>query len=301
MCYIIAPRRIFMPYSELGTPVPLTSLVKSAVRSRLVYEHPSAIQQYWANANERKDRTDGQTTVDAYYERELLNVQTAPIYISSPPYTGEDAQAYVWTQDDICYVTFRGTNNIRDVLANVNVRAHRYCDSNRVFLHEGFLRQFMSIEPLLTEEVRRLGSNVSGLHFAGHSLGGSLAIIASVHYGRMFPALRVSCHTFGCPRTGNAQFSDMVGKYVAEHYRVVNENDPVTMVPMRPLWYHTNHHCFIINDDGQVCIEKKDIPWWKRLFASMFHIDYTSNPTEDHNLDKYIDRLETLRKNKTTS
>ena len=56
----------------------------------------------------------------------------------------------------------------------------------------------------------------------GHSLGGALATLAAVQFGREFPDAIITCVSFGSPRVGNGEFCEYFNKCVKGSYRFVN-------------------------------------------------------------------------------
>ncbi len=76
----------------------------------------------------------------------------------------------------------------------------------------------------------------------------------------------------------------------------MNKNDPVPMIPLLPIWCHTNNHAFSINDDGKVDEVLMDTPWYGRLLHSVKQIDFLA-PIQDHDCDLYVKRLQKLYEN----
>ncbi len=239
---------------------------------------------------------------DAALVRDVLgDVDAEPLFVTSPPDTNEDAQAYVWTAGGELYVTFRGTSSLADAWADADVAAvpMRGPDDKPVpgvLVHRGFYEQFMSVQPQISHVVLKHGADTSRVHFAGHSLGSGVAQLAAAYFGEKFSKSdrSVSCLTFGGPRAGNAAFARWFAK-TCECVRVVNSNDPVPMVPQRWDWQHTAPTCVVIDDDGGVKLQACDVPWWRRLLFTVLNIDFTG-PINDHGYDIYIARLERLAK-----
>ena len=86
------------------------------------------------------------------------------------------------------------------------------------------------------------------LYTFGHSLGGSLASIASVAAvrGGIFDSSKVKSITMGQPRTGNLEFAISHDAYVPNSYRIVHATDLVTKLPFKILPGQPNayHHRF---------------------------------------------------------
>ncbi|KAJ3506918.1 hypothetical protein NMY22_g17096 [Coprinellus aureogranulatus] len=75
----------------------------------------------------------------------------------------------------------------------------------------------------------------------GHSLGGSIALLAALTLKGAFPSTEVRTYSYGSPRVGNEAFAEFVNNlFGLSAHRVVHGNDGVpTMIPSR-LGYH--HH-----------------------------------------------------------
>jgi hypothetical protein len=198
------------------------------------------------------------------------------------------AQCYIFRKAASLYVAFRGTSELKDVLQDLDVRREPFMDVPGVLVHQGFLRQFMSIEPIITEYLKDTLEGCSTIYFIGHSLG-SICTLAAVYYGQMFADKYIACHTFGSPRIGNSKFTQLFSQYVDENVRVVNTNDPVTMIPMSSRFRHVNES-ICIDDDHKVTYVRKDIPFWRRLISSVRNIDFFK-PIADHDCELYKDRV----------
>lgn len=137
-------------------------------------------------------------------------------------------------------LVFRGTDQLRDWLTNVQAVPRRWPRGGRV--HRGFLRDLLRVwRPLRAHLAVCRGP----LFVAGHSLGGALATLAA-------SALRPrAAYTFGSPRVGDAAFAATLQ---APLFRVENRRDLVTrMPPAGPPWQfqHAGTTCRI-GDDGRL-------------------------------------------------
>ena len=234
----------------------------------------------------------------AYQEPDIIN-KTLPhelgIPFQQPKFITScdtiDAQAYIWRLPDngVC-VTFRGTSSVQDVLHDLDIRLFDMGNGMRV--HNGFYRQFESIEFQVTQELTILSP--SYVVFCGHSLGAALATIASVYYADYFqPKKRIECITLGCPRVGNRAFSQHFDSVVDSSWRIHNEQDPVTMIPISFRFEHIGNG-FCITDSLDCWRIPLDLPWYMRPYISIGRIDFFS-PVQDHNIVEYIKRLEKLQ------
>lgn len=108
-------------------------------------------------------------------------------------------------------------------------------------VHGGFMRTFNSFEPTIAAYFRNNRSNPSTVHIVGHSLGGALATLTADYL--KLRGLNVQLYTFGSPRVGTSEFSVYLTDKLKEEniFRVSNQSDPVTMVPIFP-FLHVPHN-----------------------------------------------------------
>ncbi|KAJ9056760.1 hypothetical protein DSO57_1029701 [Entomophthora muscae] len=90
----------------------------------------------------------------------------------------------------------------------------------------------------------------------GHSLGGALAHIASIHVqqGLEIDWERIRVVTFGQPRVGNLEFARWFNQQPVTYTRIVNENDPVPHVPPIVAGYiHAHLERYIQANKSRIC------------------------------------------------
>ncbi|MDF1734578.1 MAG: lipase family protein [Minwuia sp.] len=156
---------------------------------------------------------------------ELLHVIHEPVTDTQGFIVRRKASA---TDPGMIVLVFRGTQQVRDWLTNLNVTERapvlsRDGTSRLGEMHGGFHAAFMSvrdqINPILMKHKRL------PLFITGHSLGGALAVIATWYcHGETLAA----CYTFGAPRVGD---DALESRFRTPIYRVVNGADPVPNVP----------------------------------------------------------------------
>ena len=230
------------------------------------------------------------------------------------------------------YVVFRGTESREDMLTNLDLfteeffsksakedgNEHHDGEVDQPYVHSGFLDQFRALEPRITEYLSKHGTSCSRVVFAGHSLGGALATIATLYYAtrqfrfRNFPSLPfIYCHTFGSPRVGDEAFCAAFERYVhhlekndgygdghestrVHHWRVFDYEDPVPMVPISCRFTHVMKNTLCIGDRlrSRVC-RTRDTHWCKRPICGFFRIDLF-DPIGAHDCDRYFGRLSSL-------
>lgn len=258
-------------------------LLSAIIWAKMSYLEPNYVTELWIDSTVIDIVNDDNYLLYIY----LKYLATPPKYICN---NDVDAQAYIFTKQNKLYIVFRGTSSKNDILIDLDIRTHKIKDN--IYVHNGFYKQFKSLENQINESIDDY-KNIDEIVFIGHSLGAGIAQIASAIYADILKDKKVSCITFGCPRTGNNNFVKWFNNNIDKHVRIANKNDIVTMIPLRPVWEHTTNQSIIISDDCVPKLEITDIPWYKRLYASFINIDYDA-PIKDHGCDVYIERLLTI-------
>jgi hypothetical protein len=215
-------------------------------------------------------------------------------------------QAYVWRMDDdseLC-VSFRGTVGMDDVVDAVNcgrtrVNLSNHMDLNDIFLHTGFVEQFMSIQSALQNDVLRTlraRPSISRISFVGHSMGGGVAQVACLYFGSILkpsPHLTVQCTALGTPKLGDGADLDIAFQQCApDTVHLVNNLD---IVPSMPCWFrhpvpvHVMKHgkLYVRPSSNHIVDGFKSIGW--HAFKS---IDGQS--ISDHRLDAYMAAIDAM-------
>ena len=141
--------------------------------------------------------------------------------------TGENTECFLAWNDEVGLLSFRGTqsNSLSDWLTDLDVRSVKR-HYGRV--HRGFLNGFRAVSGQLEPLLHRISDRK--LTFTGHSLGGALATVAAAEWQMISPATMV--YTFGQPAVGKRKCRDFLNaKYAGQFYRIVNDDDIVSMVP----------------------------------------------------------------------
>jgi hypothetical protein len=261
-------------FLDINASLDIDYLIKSAKRAKIAYLNPDEINKLWLN----KDNILG----DAI---------ECPIYI-----TNDAADAYFWNEkiedENVMNVIFRGTNSIQDAISDLDLRLTPMLNHDKkIRVHDGFYKQFLLLEPKITELIKNSDSNT--LYIAGHSLGAGIGQIAAGFYGEK--NMNVNICTIGCPRTGNNEFVEWFQKNVKQNIRIVNQYDPVPLIPIEPVWVHTNG--FLIKKNLKYMLylsEKNGLKRWLRpIYFFTSQINY-NEPIKEHKCDIYIYNLSQL-------
>ena len=114
------------------------------------------------------------------------------------------------------YVVFRGTDEVRDWIRNINVGKVEAWPEIQGKVHLGFHTGWLEIRDWLLMSLDSEQEIVT----CGHSLGGALAVLCAVDVGRSYP-VRTSSITFAAPRVGNSAFAESVKRLTpGKHTRV---------------------------------------------------------------------------------
>ena len=115
----------------------------------------------------------------------------------------------------------------------------------RALLHRVFQDAYRHLSGPVSEWLKNRGVAAGAtLRIGGHSLGGALATLAFLELS--LQGYAASLVSFGCPRTGNADFAAWVradGRHSLVA-RIVNAGDPITMLPPHVIrdTFHTFSH-----------------------------------------------------------
>lgn len=195
------------------------------------------------------------------------------------------AQAYLLKGVDSHVLSFRGTEVTEksDVLADLTSGKNIEACGGKV--HVGFKGEVNKVWPAIERAV----TGIDTMYVTGHSLGAAMATIAASRMQDKVEALI----TFGSPRAGNQEF---VNRLAVTHYRVQNNCDDVTKVPLRLMGFvHHGTHKYM-NYYG----EFRDLTPWQRI-KDMIRSRLKARAKGqkfigvfDHMMSNYIAKLEKL-------
>ena len=161
------------------------------------------------------------------------------------------AQAYLIQNRECRILTFRGTqvSQPSDVIADVRAVRRQEPMGN---VHRGFRGE---LDKIWHDILHELEQGSLPLYITGHSLGAAMATLAA---SRLAPNKVQALVTFGSPRVGNRRF---VANLFVDHYRVINNNDAVTKVPLWIMGYRHHGRPVYLNYHGDI----RDLTVWQRV------------------------------------
>ena len=124
----------------------------------------------------------------------------------------------------ITVITIRGTANSSNVTSDLDVALVSDMRSG-VRLHRGF----RSEASIIYDIISRNHTLQPSVHITGHSLGGAIASILG-RWMHLAGGHDITVFSFGAPSVSNSKFP--YGK--PRHWRVANETDPITFLPVFP-------------------------------------------------------------------
>lgn len=155
-----------------------------------------------------------------------------------------ESQAFIAGNSQVLILALRGTeqSKLRDWITNLKfiITDHPWGK-----VHKGFSDALDLIWNQIEKSIKEFRDNKQPLWITGHSLGGALATLAASRcfirrIGRLY-----GVYTFGQPRVGNKQFSDIFDShYKIVTHRFVNNEDIVTCVPWISGYKHIGNLCY---------------------------------------------------------
>lgn len=217
--------------------------------------NPGQIYKLADQAYEAKDSTLGNFKDVVKYalpfvDKASVNIITATSGLITPVASGFGfmAQLNGGRSREIVIAT-RGTTNSRaDYGTDINSIPTLGPTGHAI--HKGFNTTFKSYVQQLNEFIKQqnLGFKPTAVHCMGHSLGGALANLNAAACAEL--GLNSYLYTVAAPRVGMVPYAEHLSKKMnaAHVYRVANEADAVTMLPVYPFVHAPYCHGTVLLD-----------------------------------------------------
>jgi triacylglycerol lipase len=164
--------------------------------------------------------------------------------------------AILLSNGEIILIAFRGTDKWNDWLTNLNIFYKR---SPLGFVHRGFMKAAISFWPDLAQQILSMRDNDQHVWFTGHSLGGALAVLASVKAHFEDGISIAGVYTFGQPPIGTVSFGMGFTKRCPYRlYRFINHTDAVSSAPIITLLEHVGEIRYF---DSSGTLWEGEPPW----------------------------------------
>ncbi|CAD8184972.1 unnamed protein product [Paramecium octaurelia] len=136
-------------------------------------------------------------------------------------------------------VVFRGSNNMKNFIADIDYKKIEFNTICKCQVHEGFFAAYTSLkvqlDVLLGEY--RMKYPYAKYHVTGHSLGGAMATLFASELSMV--GIKVTLVTVGSPRVGDSDFYDWFSTLKVTHSRLTNKKDIAPHLP--PVKYEFEH------------------------------------------------------------
>lgn len=161
-----------------------------------------------------------------------------PLGKNAHPYLG-----YMTESKKQIVIAIRGTENVPELIKSLEYGQIPFPFVRHAGkTHKGLTHLYSSVlrKPIL--DLLKTKPATKTLWIAGHSIGGSLAVLCAldVSYNTKFKNPIV--YTFGAPKTGDPRFADVFNKRIARCVQIVNRND---MAPLLPLSTRHNEYMHV--------------------------------------------------------
>ena len=158
-----------------------------------------------------------------------------------------DVRYYLLYNNKKINVCFRGTKNFNNLLINFNIYPKKF--NNNIKIHSGYLNQYLNLKNNIIYDINNICyyNNITDVIISGHSMGGALAMIASLDLYEYFKNKNISikCYTFGTPKFANYAFNHEYHKYINNSYRFINKFDYTEKIFMIFNYSHTNNAIYL--------------------------------------------------------
>lgn len=167
-------------------------------------------------------------------ERTLFDLETRTLFMVDTVPFGFIAQRKLEDGTPGIFIVFRGTLTTNEWLHNAQFQQEAFLDdSNLGLVSSGFQKIYtsekdgVSLQQTVAETLKSIPSNAQ-IFVTGHSLGGALATLATVHIATR-TTFKPILYSYASPRVGDPIFAAHFEEL--EHYRIANSEDLVPAVP----------------------------------------------------------------------
>jgi len=204
----------------------------------------------------------------------------------------KSTQCFVASNDLFAIVAFRGSDiwtkkekfsmekAMADLKADIDIRLVDWPQGGKV--HRGFRNALLEVWPDLWPYLGDLDRKGCKIWIAGHSLGGALATLC----GSLLSNPQ-GIYTFGSPKVGNEEFKEQLGVKV---YRIVNNDDIVSRLPLQRKYVHVGKLKFIGSDGLLGDAVVKDEPSVDNFDDKPYGQQFSTSPPNRNSFKGFIPR-----------
>lgn len=186
-------------------------------------------------------------------------------------------------------VAFRGSVDTKSWIADLDAPQMAYPKCSGCMVHVGFYKAYQEVSAEIKAQVQKILNKyrTAQIYVTGHSLGGAMAVVASLDLKSTFGKLN-QFYTYGQPRVGNQPFADYFASQITEGYRVIHYADivphlpPLTLLNYRhggtQIWYTEDMLKYqVCSAEDPKCMDS--IPQSQLSPSDHSHLQYEKLPT----------------------
>lgn len=178
------------------------------------------------------------------------------------------------------YIAFTGTQMFKlpeTILDDLDIFQTNYSHG---YVSKGFYLSWLSVKPYILPYIKGV------VYLTGHSLGASIATLASVDISLSYPNSNIYLYTYASPKVGDATFASFFDSLRINSYRFQNYWDFIPRLPLEDMGYvHVSTLILLQKVNERVlCIYGASPP-----------TNYLKDPLDwpfQHSLSTYINLLE---------
>jgi hypothetical protein len=306
------------PTSPVPNPLPEREVMRDEIRNQYPTLQLMACLSSAAYVGQDSYEPFCKTWTHAPWTR-ISNASVTLTDLWGHPY---DSYYIVWTDDfnRRQIIAIRGTDDLQDWEANL-LFSPIYDPILKVSVHHGFSEYAQAVYESLTAKNARALNPAYDTYFAGHSLGGAVAVLTALYFYVQdpHPYIVKGVYTFGQPRVFDSRGATSWPIFALNVHHVENCYDPV---PLVPVGYDILHSIFINPLDanaerrqyqhmGQEILLLNPGEFWISNGADIIrnlpsdlevtYNDVRSGQQIDHSIGAYINRIAELRGDKASS
>ncbi len=232
------------------------------------------------------------------YDDEFLHASES--FVDSP---STDVQCSMTIVESKLYVVFRGSDDFTDWFHNLKMGLINYPANSKKQFHTGFLIQWLSVKDEVQKKINDIIDNrltinnpIDTVVLTGHSAGCPPACLCALELEKYITDnknFQVRVITFGSPRFSNHIFKqDFEAKDYLSCTRIVHDRDLVTRFPTS--LYSEYEHVgkpIQLRGDHVLQEETSNFEAFRRFIFGILTLTFG---VEDHNVDKYVEEIQSL-------
>lgn len=185
-------------------------------------------------------------------------------------YAGTSTDVYSFNKNKTPYFVFRGTEGKSedDIRRDLSFDLVEYEVGK---IHRGFKEASDETFMVILDYLSRNHSKQDEIHFAGHSLGGAIALTTAFELAHFHGYKNISLTTYGQPKIGEQILAREIEKVLGKRFfRFVNDKDLVpTLPPETKLGYVHANDSLTLREDGTLLTLKGKAPFYLSLSESL--------------------------------